>query len=262
MIISTENKLIKHANLLKQKKHRDSYNEFLAEGLRNVLDIIKQDYTKVKYVFVSSGQKDIFLQKLKNMCESEIDKKALYEFINNRLVVASDKVLNKLSDTVTPQEIVAIVEKKQESCNFGDFCIYLDRIQDPGNLGTIIRSAIGAGFFVIFDNCVDVFSPKVVRSSMSAIMALNFIYAKQDTLLNLKDKGYFLACADSSGKNLFEFEKKEKICVVIGNEANGISKDIINICDGIISIPMQNNIESLNAAVSSAIFMYHLRYSK
>ncbi len=264
MITSAENKLIKYASSLKQKKYRQVHNQFLAEGLRNVLDIIFYDHSKVKNVFVSSGQKDKFLFSLRELAKAKctsLDKKLVEDFISTKVFVVEERLIKKICDTISPQEIVAIVDKKQESSSFGKFLLYLDRIQDPGNLGTIIRSAVGAGFFVIFDGCADIFSPKVVRSSMSAIMKLDFMYAKDDTIFSLKEKGFLLACADSNGKNLFNLLPKQKICVIIGNEANGASDKILKISDTVISIPMQNNIESLNAAVSSAIIMYYLRYA-
>ena len=235
VIISEDNKLYKRANKLKDKKYRDSYGEYLIEGLRGIADTPNE---QIKVVLAAEGTD-------------------ISAFDREKTVFLSAKLMNKLCLTDSGCPVMAIAEKKQEEDFASDFVLYLDRIRDPGNMGTIIRTAVAAGYEIVCDDCVDVYNPKVVRSCVSALAKArlhdgNFIDI-------LAEKGYNIVGAALGGKNVFECDKPAKLCLVIGNEANGIKEEILRKCDTICTIPM-DNMESLNAAVSSGILMYYYKY--
>lgn len=235
IITSQDNQLYKRALKLKEKKYRDLTDEYLVEGERGVLDT---PHDLIKTIIASD-------------CVDASN------YDQDKVVFLSQKLIDKLTDTVNACGVLAIVQKKQESDFELPRVLYLDRIRDPGNMGTMIRSAVAAGYEIVCDNCVDVYNPKVVRSCVSALSKArlhcgNFIDI-------LAEKRYNIIGADTSGKNVFDCAKPDKICLVIGNEANGIKKDIFDKCDMICSIPMEN-MESLNASVCAGILMYYFKY--
>ena len=162
-----------------------------------------------------------------------------------------------------PQGILAVVRQKEyriDDISDGELFIILDAIQDPGNLGTIVRTAEAAGAAAVIMNkgCADIYSPKVVRSTMGSIFRVPFIYT-EDLICavdKIKSYGAYVYAATLSGRNISEAKIKEKRAFIIGNEGNGISADILSLAAMEISIPMSGKVESLNAAVSAAILMY------
>lgn len=177
--------------------------------------------------------------------------------------VIPDTEFNKLADTKHPQGILAVVRQKEyriDDISDGELFIILDAIQDPGNLGTIVRTAEAAGAAAVIMNkgCADIYSPKVVRSTMGSIFRVPFIYT-EDLICavdKIKSYGAYVYAATLSGRSISEAKIKEKRAFIIGNEGNGISADILSLADMEISIPMSGKVESLNAAVSAAILMY------
>ena len=144
----------------------------------------------------------------------------------------------------------------------GNYCLFLDRVRDPGNMGAIIRTACAAGYAdIILRDCVDVYNPKVIRSSMTGVLGVKFHYA--DTLVRIAERDYVTVGAVLGGKDAFaaEFNSK-KVCLVIGNEADGISETVLRDCVEKVTIPMRDGMESLNAAVSAGILMYNFKYMK
>ena len=238
-ITSKENSSIKRAVKLLNKKHRDNLGLFLVEGLRAVQDIISSRKDLVEEVFVTQEKRG-------------------FPFAT---AVVCDKVFKLLCETENAQGVVAVIKKPvmaAKNCR----SLFLDRVRDPGNLGTLIRTAAAVGFedVYLFDSA-DAYSGKVVRSTMAAMIKVNLLNADTNTLFSLKNNGYTVVCADISGKNAYSYKQdSEKICLVIGNEANGISSGIKEICDVCLSLPMINGVESLNAAVSGSILMYNLKY--
>lgn len=240
IITSSENKIIKRTASLKQKKYRDLYGEFIVEGKNNVLDSAK--FVVPKRVF---------------LCEEDDFK----YFSDCDIYLVSNEIMQKMSDTVTPQSIIAVYDLIKPLDINSSHVVFLDRVRDPGNLGTIIRCCAAAGYQMVMRDCVDIFNPKVVRSCMSGLFKITFNFDDIYSISVLKDDGYKILIADACGKNVFDYHKNdEKICLVIGNEANGVEQEIINLCDEIISIPMEN-MESLNAAVSAAILMFNLKFN-
>lgn len=238
MITSVQNESIKRAAALKEKKFRDAEGLFLIEGLRSVKDAAKLGAT-IKRVFVTD----------ESVWEGES-------------VLVSDAVMKKISDTETPQSIVAVAEKIPFRAPVSDNVLYLDRVRDAGNLGAIIRTAAAAGFDVVMDGCADVFNPKTVRASMSGVFAANLSLADEGFFAKAKADGYKVFAADMDGEDIFGgISFPEKSVLIIGNEADGIKDELLGLCDRKLSIPMRK-IESLNAAVSAAVLMYQIKYNK
>ena len=245
IITSVKNKAVVDALNLKKEK-----NEYVfLEGEKQLVEAINNN-SQIEKVFVIDNKYEEFVKKYQKITE---------------IIAVSDNVIEKLTATKTPQGVIAIV--KFESLKLrkpnGNFLV-LDNIQDPGNLGTIIRSAVGADFLDIYSiNSVDFRNDKVVRSTMGNIFKVNIFQVTNDEFIeNFKTWNLPLYSADFGGENIFEFKPENGFGVVIGNEGNGVSEEISSICTKTITIPMKNNLESLNAGVSSAIIMYVLSNNK
>ena len=179
--------------------------------------------------------------------------------------LVSNGVMESLVDVKTPQGLCVMTQYIQDivskpKTNF----LVLDTIQDPGNAGTLIRTALATGFnTVILVDSVRVTNPKLVRSTVGAIFGVN-IYEmnRQEFVQKVKEWQVSLAKADMNGQNLFDMNIEKQIGVVIGNEGNGVSDDISSLCDMTIKIPMNKGIESLNAGVSGSIIMYQINKDK
>lgn len=238
VITSKENKTAKLIASLSAKKYRDEYGMFIVEGRRAVSDVLA--YAPELVVSVVTDER--------------------HAADHEGSVVFSDNLMRSVSETENSQGVIAILQKPDSRASEEGNVLFLDGIRDPGNLGTLIRTACAAGFenIYLFD-CADEFSGKVVRSTMSAIVKVNLIHADVSSLTKLKDLGYTVIGADMSGQNIFEFSPRtDKVCIVVGGEANGISETVRAYCDDFVSIPMTGDIESLNAAVSGAIMMYEI----
>ena len=187
----------------------------------------------------------------------------LPELEQSTYYIVSSTVLQKVSDTKTPQGIVSVVNFELNNKNklSGNFVV-LDCLQDPGNLGTIIRSSCGTSFnSIVLIGGVSPLSQKVVRSSMGGIFKVKFYsFADQEAFLQYaKENHLMFYSATMEGKNVFEFDApKYGFGIVIGNEGAGVSNIFKENCSGLLSIPMKNNLESLNAGVSASIIMYVL----
>ncbi len=241
-IESVNNKIIKLVSSLKIRKFRKEEGLFVAEGERLVIDGMK--YQTPEFLIVSESYK-----------EKSFPVKT-YE--------VPDSLFKKISETVTPQGIIGVFKtqiKNDDKIPLRNTLI-LNRLQDPGNLGTILRTAKACGFQnIIVDNeCVDIYNPKTVRSSMSACFSLD-IYASlniSETALRLKKEGFTLAATvlDKDAKNLYSVNPERPVAFIIGNEGAGISDELKALCDIKIIIPMEEGIESLNASVAASVVMY------
>lgn len=241
IIRSTDNKFVKKLDKLKRKKYRDEYGEFFVEGCKNVLDSI-------------AARPDSLVTLV--LCERSVALRDRFEKFGRDAVVLSDALFDKLCETENSQGVIS-VHKIPESVFPSKNVVLLDRVRDPGNVGTILRTALAAGYDVVADGCADIYSPKVVRSAMSAVLKCNI--GVNIDVGTLKSRGYTVFCADMRGKNVFECEKpRGKYCIVIGNEADGISPEIMSECDAVLSLPQSGDIESLNAAVAAGVMMYVL----
>ena len=237
-ITSRENPVIKEACKLHRKAARDETGRFLMEGERLVLDAAGKG-VRLKKLFLSPRYQDIAL-----------DSEERYH--------VSERVFASLSETTAPQGIAAVADKVITPVDRLDTSrplAVLDRISDPGNMGTIIRTADAAGFagVALLPGCVDVFSPKTVRATMGSLFSVPV--AMPASLEELK--GYRLIAADLEGaNNLYETDLSSPFAIVIGNEAGGISKDILQQCGSRIKIPMLGRSETLKAAVSFAVIAF------
>lgn len=243
VIKSADNKNVKHISKLKDKKYRDEYGEFFAEGYKNVLDTVSARPELVKSVVLSES------------AYSEYGDK----FCDFNTVIIADNVFDKITDTKTCQGVLCVMEKPKSAQPNADCCILLDRVRDPGNVGTILRTAVACGYDVVVNDCADVYSPKVIRSAMSAAVKCNI--GVDTSVDDIKKLGYSLIVADMHGDNVFKAEHSGKYCIVVGNEAEGVSEDIKTKADKLLALP-QSNMESLNAAVAAAVMMFVLKYGK
>lgn len=249
IVASPNNPNIKRVRALMEKPRvREKEKAFVIEGTRMFKETPRELLREV-YVSVSYSQKN-HIEEGKNT------------------YIVQDGLFKKLSDTSTPQGILAVVEQKQYELSDilqSGLVILLEGLQDPGNLGTIVRTGEGAGISgIIMDrNCADIYSPKVVRSTMGSIYRVPFLRLPSimEIIPGLKAEGYRIYAALLDGSESLEkvrFEKKAAI--IIGNEGNGISKELAGERDSGIFIPMDGEVESLNAAVSASIFMYKYRF--
>lgn len=259
MITSTSNQQMKNVSaLLKKSKERKNTRCFVVEGPRMVLEA-PIDSLRAVYVsesFASNNENTTLVADLKKKCEQA---KATYEIV-------ADNVFKSVSDTQTPQGIMAVVampEYTLENLLNGDKTnlLLLESIQDPGNLGTMIRTGEGAGITGVIMNktTVDLFNPKTIRSTMGSIYRVPFLMTEDliGTMKELQQKGITLYAAHLKGQNSYDEEDYSKpVGFLIGNEGNGLSDEVANIADTYIKIPMEGQVESLNAAISATLLMY------
>lgn len=239
-ILSRQNPFVKRTASLKQKKYRDEFSEYIVEGEKMVAEAI------------ATGQ-DISSVVMIDGMETTVD------IPEEKTVRVSENVFKAMSDEMTPQGILAVV-KIPEKPSIGRLsrCLILDGLQDPGNVGAILRIAAACGIDHVFAvSCADPYSPKAVRSSMSGVFRTKIIKCtREKALAYVKDENVPLFVADMNGKNVFTAEKTDKFCFVLGNEGNGVSEFFKVSADETISIPMMNGIESLNVAVAAGVCVY------
>ena len=252
VITSKDNELVKYIKKLKDKKYREEYNVFLVEGLKMVEEAIKEKAKIEKIIICEEFLSD-------NLNQKEL----LYELAKEDVVYVNDKIFKYITDVVSPQGILAIVQKNKISeINYKEnLFLILDNIQDPGNMGTILRTAdsIGLNQIIILKGSADCCNQKVVRSSMGAIFRINIIETQDliKTVKELKKHKIKIYATDlKTDKTIYDVEYK-KTAIVIGNEANGVSKELLEIADERIKIPMRGKAESLNASVATGIILYN-----
>lgn len=259
MISNAGNVQIKNiVKLQKNARTRREQNAFVIEG-KKLFEEAKL-YGMVKRAYVTPA----YIEEL-TISEEEYFSDIEYELVE-------EKVLKEAADTKTPQGILAIVEKPHytldtilsgESVNL----LLLEDLRDPGNLGTVMRTAEGAGMdgIIMSKETVDLFNPKVVRSTMGSVFRVPFLYVENmmETVSELKEKGVSIVATDLLGTNSYEQEVyPDKTAIVIGNEAKGITEDMRNAADILVRIPMCGKLESLNASVAAGIMMYELYRSR
>ena len=251
VITSKDNEQIKHIRKLKEKKYRDEYNEYVIEGVKLIKEAIGEK-ANIKTIVACDDC-------VKN---EEIDPKVMYEIAKYNCLYAEEKVFNSISDVQNHQGLLAVMSKEEEEkIDFTeDIIVVLDDIQDPGNLGTILRTIDSAGLkqIIVSKRSGDVYNPKVVRSTMGAILRVNVVESKNlvTTLKELKKHKYeVVATSLGTNKSIYDIDYKKKV-IVIGNEANGVSKEILDLADKKVKIPMLGRTESLNAAVATGIVTY------
>lgn len=250
MITSSSNQQVKKLiALYKKSKERKKENVFIVEGIKMFKEA-PRDW--VKQVYVSED------------FHNDIEKRDLYK--DYQYEVLSNSVFKSVCDTITPQGIIALIKIPKYTLDdmlVGDKTqlLILESIQDPGNLGTMVRSGEGAGTTGIIMNktTVDIFNTKTIRSTMGSIYRMPFIIVDdlQEVIKELKEKKVNLFAAHLKGIQSYDEKDYTKACgFFIGNEGNGLSDEIANLADDYIKIPMQGKVESLNAAISATLLMY------
>ena len=236
LITSVNNDRIKELVRLKEKKYRDNNNLFFVEGKDIVLEAYK--YSLIKELYVLEG--------------TVVSMDIPYTYV-------SYDVMKKISDMESVSEYYAVCYKKKE-LDIGNRIIILDNIQDPGNLGTIIRSAVAFNFdtVVLSKGCVDLYNPKVVRSTKGMLFNINIIVRELESFINDLDDYIVYGTDVINGNNIRDENIPTKIALVIGNEGKGISDNIKKLCNKFIYIDMNNKCESLNASVAASILMYEV----
>ena len=259
MITSTANAQVKAVvQLQKKAKEREAKQLFVIEG-RKLFEEIKRDApAHIEKTYVTE-------EFLKQYEENGLLADIAYETV-------SPEVMQVMAETMTPQGILALVRMPQYTLSSmlaqeDALLVLLEELRDPGNLGTILRTAEGAGAagIVLSRGSVDMYNPKVIRSTMGAIFRMPFVYVEDfcGTLHEMQNQGVTLYAAHLHGRNFYEVENYAgKTGLLIGNEANGLTKEASACADKLIKIPMEGKVESLNAAVATAILLYEVYRNK
>ena len=260
IISSKENELVKHIKKLKDKKYRDLYNEFLVEGIKLVQEAVYEN-ARIRKIIVCED------------CErtESIPQDLKYEIAKNDCIYVTRNIFKSISEVQEPQGILAIVEKADiknastvndiSNIDFDqEVIVALDNVQDPGNLGTILRTVDSCGLnqVIVSRGTVDCYNPKVIRSTMGAIFRVKIIITDnlKEILQEIKKHKFKIVVSSLQAKQkIYDINYNKKV-IVIGNEANGVERDIQNIADEKIKIPMIGKTESLNASVATGVILY------
>ncbi len=250
---SASNDFYKHLKKLHTPKEREKTGHYLAEGLRCVCDAVKNGA-------------DIFAIVI---CEGyEID----FDISSFKVYELSKKLFDSVKDTVTSQGIMAVINYELKTADEIDFentgiLLYLDSVTDPGNMGTILRSAdaLGADGVIVSKGCVDIFNPKVVRSTMASLINIP-VYKDTDrdtTFIRLKENEFdILGTFPKADIKSCDYKYSKKTALVMGNEANGISDFVASKCTSKVTIPMLGSAESLNVSTACTVMLYELMINK
>ncbi len=253
MIESTKNAAAKYLLGLKNKKDRQRDGVFTAEGLR-FIDEIPSDYEVMQYAVSETFARQNGIETYGRRA---------------KVTVFSDAVFQYISDTLSPQGILAVVRQKKYSVSEilsiskNPFFIVAEALNDPGNLGTIIRTAdaVGADGLFLSKGSVDLYNSKVLRATMGSIFHIPIVQDAEleDIIPLFRERGIKTYAAHLRGKRpMYDFDLKGPSAVMIGNEANGLTERAASLCDELIKIPMPGQAESLNASVAAAVLMYEV----
>lgn len=252
VITSKDNDIVKKIRKLKDKKYRDELGVYVIEGIKVIEEAINENVEIEKIVICEDCT-----------AASIIPQKLMYSIAKYNCIYVSKKVFEVLTDVVAPQGILAIVRRpeKNEKIDYNaELILALDGIQDPGNLGTILRTAdsVNLNQIIVTKNTADCYNPKVVRSTMGAILRIKII--ETESLVNTlkeakKNKFKIVATSLDTQNNIYDIDYNKKV-IVIGNEANGVTKEVQSMADNKVKIPMLGKTESLNASVATGIMLY------
>ena len=252
VISSKDNELVKHIKKLKDKKYRDESNEYIVEGVKLIEEAVKEN-AKIKKIVVCEDTTRTY----------EIPTNVMLEIAKYECIYVTEKIFATITQVTNPQGIMAIIEKndKNKEIDFTqDIIVALDDVQDPGNLGTILRTvdSIGLNQIIVSKGTADAFNAKVVRSTMGAIFRINIIEVDdlKQSIKEMKKHHFKLMVTSLQTENsIYDIDFNKKI-IVIGNESNGVSQEIQDMADEKAKIPMLGKTESLNASVAAGIVMY------
>lgn len=241
LITSLDNDRIKGYIKLKERKYRKKTNTFIVEGLHSVLEAYKTG----------------------SIIELILEKDEVLPF-DLPCVYVTNEIINKISSLETPSNIMALCKINNENVELGNKILLLDNVQDPGNLGTIIRSAVAFNVdsIVLSPDCVDVYNPKVLRSTQGMIFHIPIVvrdlFETIDTIK--KEEIPVYGTRVEFGEDVSSLKEKDKVkyALVMGNEGNGVKRELLEKCDKNLFIDMSEKVESLNVSVAASILMYEL----
>ena len=238
VITSLTNQEVKYLDKLKQRKYRELENKFLVEGEHLVEEAIKKNV----------------LEKIIVLENTEFN-------FNYPKIEVCEEVMKKISSLDTPPNIIGLCKMLEET-EIKDKVLILDMIQDPGNLGTIIRSAVAFNIdtIILSENTVDLYNPKVIRSTQGMLFHINIIKGNiVDKINELKNRNIPIYTTNvEDGENIKDIEEFDKFALIVGNEGNGVRSEIASLADKNIYIKMNSIVESLNVAVATSILLYEL----
>ena len=257
IITSKDNHKIKHIRKLKNsKREREERKQYLIEGITMLQEALKEKI-EIDTIVICEDCID----------KDKIDQSLFYEIAKYNCIYVGKEIFKLLTDVSTPQGLIAVVNKKRVEPKITyseDLVLILNDIQDPGNMGTILRTldAIGITQVLYTSNTVEIYNPKVVRSTMGGIFRITPIELKdiKREIKTLKENGYkIISTALNSTTNVYDVNYMKSV-IIIGNEANGVSDELLKLSDMVIKIPILGNTESLNASVATGIILYeHIR---
>ena len=247
IITSRENKIFKLAKLLKTAKGRSEKELFLIEGIRSVRDAIEKN-TDMECIILKDG--------------TTLDFKAKCD-----VFTFAPKLFEDVCETVSPQGVMAICRIKKNNLEdisaSGKKCIVMcEALQDPGNIGSVIRTAHAAdcGGVILTKGCCDLYNPKIIRATMTGIFSVPVVQnaVSEQVVEYFKKNGYKIVAGALSKESVdfYEADLTGKVLIIIGNEGNGITDKTLSLCDSVVKIPMRSDAESLNAAVAGSVMIY------
>jgi len=250
VITSKDNEIVKDIKKLKDKKYRDQANKFIIEGTRILEDAILEN-AQIDMIVICED------------CVKNIDKKLMYEIAKHNCVYVTEKVFNTISDVTNPQGVLAVIKRDLNNTQIDyseQIIVVLDGIQDPGNLGTILRTIDSANLkqVIVSKQTADSYNPKVVRSTMGGIFRVNVIQVDNlvEELKQMQKQGFEIVVTSlDTDDSVYDISYTKKV-IVIGNEANGVSEEVQKIANKKVKIPMLGKTESLNASVAAGIMIY------
>ena len=248
LITSRNNDLIKRVKSLNDKKFRNQYNQFIIEGDKMINEAIKEKIN-IEYIFVEENYE---------WNNNEID--------SNKIINVSSSVMEAISSLKNSPGVLAVAEKKSNKnieeidLKNEDLFLILDNVQDPGNIGTIIRTADSVGLKYIFikEGSCDIYNPKVLRSTMGSIFRVECVTFNDNKALieKLKQNSIKVYATNlKTNKSIYDVDFKNS-AIIVGNESNGVSEELLDLADENIKIPMRGNAESLNVAIATSIILY------
>ena len=245
-IVSRQNETLKAFFALRERKVRERERKFLVESRKMCFDAMRNGTVPT----------DVLIRKGTPLSEEE--RGLLDALPEESRYLLSEQAFDRIAETESPQGVVGCFPYRTcEIPDSGDLLI-LDRIQDPGNVGTLLRTAAACGTPVLLSGCADVYNAKCVRSSMGGIFSAVFsVVSEEEAFAKVGSRTLFLA--DLSGENALTMQFPEQVALVIGNEGKGVSEFWRARANGAISLPMERGIESLNAAVSGSILLYRIK---
>lgn len=252
VITSTKNQTVKEIKKLAKKKYRDQTNTYVIEGFHLIEEAIQYNQPLKKLVVTPSVFETI----------QEVE---LFASVLESLLVVDELVFQSMSTLPTPQGILAVVDKEKvnQAISLDGPFIMLDQVQDPGNIGTIIRTADAAGFsgVILGEGCADIYQPKVMRAMQGSHFHLPiYQQALEPFVKTLQQADYtvYATALDSQAKSYREMISKEKLAIIMGNEGQGVSDSLLSLVDQTVYIPMPGHAESLNVAVAAGIVMFQV----